>query len=207
MIKYKYKDWILLVCFSWRDECVNFEKRFAHYEIYTWTLCHSYLHEKQTSRIQSLIADLDRQLSDDAESESCNLEPIYKWQCASDRQNSSSDMTYDKDTSIVDPGCSVNCHWTPLSEGDTCGLFTVNGIHFALLNLCGRLMFWYKLINTVLGYIKLFSRISKFRSWHTRNASLQSDVLNFVKKISVCKYIDVKITANIFLFIANPENE
>ena len=28
---------------------------FAHYEIYTWTLCHSYLHEKQTSRIQSLI--------------------------------------------------------------------------------------------------------------------------------------------------------
>ena len=25
-----------------------------HYEIYTWTLCHSYLHEKQTSRIQSL---------------------------------------------------------------------------------------------------------------------------------------------------------
>ena len=27
---------------------------FAHYEIYTWTLCHSYLHEKQTSRIPSL---------------------------------------------------------------------------------------------------------------------------------------------------------
>ena len=42
-IKYKYKDWILLV-----STC------FAHYEIYTWTLCHSYLHEKQTSRIQSL---------------------------------------------------------------------------------------------------------------------------------------------------------
>ena len=35
-----------------------FEKRFAHYEIYTWTLCHSYLHEKQTSRIQSLIGIL-----------------------------------------------------------------------------------------------------------------------------------------------------
>ena len=28
--------------------------RFAHYEIYTGTLCHSYLHEKQISRIQSL---------------------------------------------------------------------------------------------------------------------------------------------------------
>ena len=38
---------------------VNFEKRFAHYEIYTWTLCHSYLHEKQTSRIQSLINNQD----------------------------------------------------------------------------------------------------------------------------------------------------
>ena len=37
------------------DPRVNFEKRFAHYEIYTWTICHSYLHEKQTSRIQSLI--------------------------------------------------------------------------------------------------------------------------------------------------------
>ena len=36
------------------DPRVNFEKRFAHYEIYTWTLCHSYIHEKQTSRIQSL---------------------------------------------------------------------------------------------------------------------------------------------------------
>ena len=36
------------------DPGVNFEKRFGHYEIYTWTLCHSYLHEKQTSRIQSL---------------------------------------------------------------------------------------------------------------------------------------------------------
>ena len=36
------------------DPHVNFEKRFAHYEIYTWTLCHSYLNEKQTSRIQSL---------------------------------------------------------------------------------------------------------------------------------------------------------
>ena len=28
--------------------------KYAHYEIYTWTFCHSYLHEKQTSRIQSL---------------------------------------------------------------------------------------------------------------------------------------------------------
>ena len=37
------------------DPRVNIEKRFAHYEVYTWTLCHSYLHEKQTSRIQSLI--------------------------------------------------------------------------------------------------------------------------------------------------------
>ena len=27
------------------DPRVNIEKRFAHYEIYTWTLCHSYLHE------------------------------------------------------------------------------------------------------------------------------------------------------------------
>ena len=36
------------------DPSVNFEKRFAHYEIYTWTVCRSYLHEKQTSRIQSL---------------------------------------------------------------------------------------------------------------------------------------------------------
>ena len=36
------------------DPRVNFEKRFAHYEIYTWTLYNSYLYEKQTSRIQSL---------------------------------------------------------------------------------------------------------------------------------------------------------
>ena len=40
------------------DPRVNFEKRFAHYEIYTWTLCHSYLHEKQTSIIQSLNKSL-----------------------------------------------------------------------------------------------------------------------------------------------------
>ena len=40
------------------DPRVNFENRFAHYEIYTWTLCHSYLHEKQTNRIQSLIKEL-----------------------------------------------------------------------------------------------------------------------------------------------------
>ena len=36
------------------DPRVNFEKHFAHYEIYKWTLCHSYFYEKQTSRIQSL---------------------------------------------------------------------------------------------------------------------------------------------------------
>ena len=34
--------------------CVNFVMREALYEIYTWILCLSYLHEKQTSRIQSL---------------------------------------------------------------------------------------------------------------------------------------------------------
>ena len=40
----------------WKTENprVNFEKRFAHYEIYTWALCLSYLNEEQTSRIQSL---------------------------------------------------------------------------------------------------------------------------------------------------------
>ena len=32
---------------------VNFVMREALFEIYTWTLCLSYLHEKQTSRIQS----------------------------------------------------------------------------------------------------------------------------------------------------------
>ena len=40
------------------DPRVHFEKRFAHYEIYTWTICHSYLHKKQTSRIQSIIEEL-----------------------------------------------------------------------------------------------------------------------------------------------------
>ena len=34
--------------------CKFQKKRFALYEIYTLTLCYSYLHEKQTSRIQSL---------------------------------------------------------------------------------------------------------------------------------------------------------
>ena len=34
--------------------CVNFVMREALFEIYTWILCLSYLHEKQTSRIQSL---------------------------------------------------------------------------------------------------------------------------------------------------------
>ena len=37
---------------------VNFVKSFimhkALFEIYTWILCHSYHHEKQTSRIRSL---------------------------------------------------------------------------------------------------------------------------------------------------------
>ena len=33
---------------------VNFVMRKALFEIYTWILCLSYLHEKQTSRIQSL---------------------------------------------------------------------------------------------------------------------------------------------------------
>ena len=34
---------------------VIFVMREALFEIYTWILCLSYLHEKQTSRIQSLI--------------------------------------------------------------------------------------------------------------------------------------------------------
>ena len=33
---------------------VNFVMREALFEIYTWILCLSYLHEKQTNRIQSL---------------------------------------------------------------------------------------------------------------------------------------------------------
>ena len=33
---------------------VNFVMREALFEIYTWILCNSFLHEKQTSRIQSL---------------------------------------------------------------------------------------------------------------------------------------------------------
>ena len=33
---------------------VNFVKREALFEIYTWILCLSYLHETQTSRIQFL---------------------------------------------------------------------------------------------------------------------------------------------------------
>ena len=33
---------------------VNFVMREALFEMYTWILCLSYLHEKQTSRIQSL---------------------------------------------------------------------------------------------------------------------------------------------------------
>ena len=34
--------------------CVNFVMREALFEIYWWVFCLSYLHEKQTSRIQSL---------------------------------------------------------------------------------------------------------------------------------------------------------
>ena len=45
------------------DPRVNIEKRFAYYEIYTWTLCHSYLHEKQTSRIQSLNIYINQNVS------------------------------------------------------------------------------------------------------------------------------------------------
>ena len=39
------------------DPRKNFEKRFAHYEIYTWTLCNSYLHEKQVEFNAYLFAD------------------------------------------------------------------------------------------------------------------------------------------------------
>ena len=40
----------------WMTEgpCVNFVMREALFKIYTWILCLSYLHEKQTSRIKSL---------------------------------------------------------------------------------------------------------------------------------------------------------
>ena len=50
--KQLFRDWILLVCISWMTEGprVNFVMR----KIYTWILCLSYLHDKQTSRIQSL---------------------------------------------------------------------------------------------------------------------------------------------------------
>ena len=59
LIKYKWLNstcLFLMEVHVWKteDPRVNFEKRFAHYEIYTWILCLSYLHEKQTSRIQSL---------------------------------------------------------------------------------------------------------------------------------------------------------
>ena len=39
---------------------VNFVMREALFEIYTWILCLSYLHEKQTSRIQSLYSYFTR---------------------------------------------------------------------------------------------------------------------------------------------------
>ena len=54
-----FRDWILLVCFSWRYEAtegprVNFVMREALFEITRGHSVASYLHEKQTSRIQSL---------------------------------------------------------------------------------------------------------------------------------------------------------
>ena len=54
-----FRDWILLVCFSWRYEAtegprVNFVMREALFEITRGSSVASYLHEKQTSRIQSL---------------------------------------------------------------------------------------------------------------------------------------------------------
>ena len=39
---------------------VNFVMREALFEIYTWILCLSYLHEKQTSKIQSLYLYLSK---------------------------------------------------------------------------------------------------------------------------------------------------
>ena len=44
VIEYSLRDWILLVCFSWRYEAtevprVNFVMREALFEIYTWILC------------------------------------------------------------------------------------------------------------------------------------------------------------------------
>ena len=41
-----------------RGSTCKFQKRFPHYEICLWTLSYSYLHEKQTSRIQSLNKSL-----------------------------------------------------------------------------------------------------------------------------------------------------
>ena len=54
-----FRDWILLVCFSWRYEAtevprVNFVMSEALFEITRGSSVASYLHEKQTSRIQSL---------------------------------------------------------------------------------------------------------------------------------------------------------
>ena len=55
------RDWILLVCFSWRTEAtegprVNFVTREALFEIYMWILCRFIppWETNQTSRIQSL---------------------------------------------------------------------------------------------------------------------------------------------------------
>ena len=56
---YKFRDWILLVCFSWRYEAtegprVNFVMREALFEIYTWILCRFIPPWEQTSRIYTL---------------------------------------------------------------------------------------------------------------------------------------------------------
>ena len=64
------------------DPRVNFEKRFAHYEIYTWTLCHSYIHEKQTSRIQSLIEfanDFQRAFTTEVAFKQETIPFLYTW--------------------------------------------------------------------------------------------------------------------------------
>ena len=49
------KDWGSMWNFDKRFvHYENSDKRFGHYEIFTWTLCLSFLYEKQRSRIQSL---------------------------------------------------------------------------------------------------------------------------------------------------------
>ena len=52
----KYIAWLYLgIEFYWQRIHVYITKSASRItKFYTWTLCHSYLHEKQTSRIQSL---------------------------------------------------------------------------------------------------------------------------------------------------------